>query len=672
MSSENSLKYYDIIDYYFRKYSSTIQSYEKEGKLKMYNWKKIFIVVLLISIMIYLEYEMDHTFVHASSSSKTVDSIIQKPTDPPKDKPIKVNVSGGGTFCYGPTFSGGESYIIIEQCWQMHVKNARYDVFQRISYNVNNTWLCITAPETVIKGEENWDYVHLRPCTINDPLQRWIVKDDSFWTADERYQLKDTNWYGYISRNSKDRYNHTLDSSMDDWIQTIATPGNISVQTSIAWDLQTTEGNERYFIRWGGSDKNTTPLYYNPESGHLAQYDPVSGSLYCMYSNVGKSNWNWVTWASCSDTAISKENPTFWNVSFQTEEGGIITDYKGNLLRVTRYGSNWGVAYAAKPDFVKKDTKNSPTSLFVVDKSLLDWTRYTSSNLGKTDQYCPAGNHESILHKRVKRTLPPDFQLTEEWIQRLYEITRSTTDPGTIRGICGICLIQSFQMMAELQEYHSQGPLSAGGYFFDTAPNTDPFISFRQRYPLLDMLLADVPTVYGPVDDSSRMLTYVSAQNILPQYQWILSGEFGTQSEIRSHIRSLINSPPGSVWLAVMIQMRPDRTPAGHAVPILRTSQGLVVIPTRWPSTPFDVYRQVLTPTTDVSQVVRNLLSRPDRTIERLTTIQLGEYYRNTFDFVISNRNCTGEGEDRRGTGQYPTSTSVNQCSRRNGRCALQ
>ncbi|WP_256858611.1 DUF1561 family protein, partial [Leptospira kirschneri] len=93
MSSENNLKYYDIIDYYFRKYSSTIQSYEKEGKLKMYNWKKIFIVVLLISIMIYLEYEMDHTFVHASSSSKTVDSIIQKPTDPPKDKPIKVNVS---------------------------------------------------------------------------------------------------------------------------------------------------------------------------------------------------------------------------------------------------------------------------------------------------------------------------------------------------------------------------------------------------------------------------------------------------------------------------------------------------------------------------------------------------------------------------------------------------
>ncbi|EMO25348.1 hypothetical protein LEP1GSC170_4855, partial [Leptospira interrogans serovar Bataviae str. HAI135] len=32
--------------------------------------------------------------------------------------------------------------------------------------------------------------------------------------------------------------------------------------------------NERYFVRWGGSDKSTTPIYYNPESGSsLLQYD---------------------------------------------------------------------------------------------------------------------------------------------------------------------------------------------------------------------------------------------------------------------------------------------------------------------------------------------------------------------------------------------------------------
>ncbi|MBE8431941.1 DUF1561 family protein, partial [Leptospira interrogans serovar Pomona] len=276
---------------------------------------------------------------------------------------------------------------MIEQCWEQDVRNARYDVFQRISYNINDTWLCITVPESVVKGETNWDYVHLKPCTINDPLQRWIVKENSFWTADERYRLKDYNWYAYISKNSGDYYNHTLDSSMSDWINTVATPGNISILTSIAWNL----GSNRYFIRSGGSDKNTTPIYYNPESGHLAQYNPESGSLYCMYSRVGSYNWNWVTWALCNDASISKDNPAYWNVYLATEEGGMIMDYQGNALRVTRYGSNWGVAYTAKLSYLKKDTTYSPTSLFIVDRDLLNWVRYTASNLGKTDQYCPAG-----------------------------------------------------------------------------------------------------------------------------------------------------------------------------------------------------------------------------------------------------------------------------------------
>ncbi|WP_229267062.1 DUF1561 domain-containing protein [Leptospira sp. mild_001] len=634
----------------------------------MRNWKKIFIVVLLVLIGFGLEYGINPTPVDASSKIEYL--VIQKPTDPPKDKPIKVIVSGEGKFCYGPDFSGGESYIIIEQCWQMHVMNARYDVFQRISYNINNTWLCITAPEKVIKAEKNWDYVHLRPCTINDPLQRWIIKDNSFWTANGFYRLKNYNWYGYISRNSGDRYNHTLDSSMNDWVNTIATPGNISIQTSIAWNLQTTEGQERYFIRWGGSDKNTTPLYYNPESGHIAQYDPISGSLYCMYSQVGGNQWNWVTWALCSDAAISKDNPAFWNVFFKTEEGGIITDYKGNLLRVTRYGSNWGVAYAAKPDFVKTDTKNSPTSLFVLDKSLLDWTRYTYSNLGKTDQYCPAGKHGSIIHRRVKRTLPPDFQLTEEWIQRLYAIARSTTRQTQHSGICGVCLLQTFQMLAELQEYHSQRPLSAGGYFFDTAPNADPFISFRQRYPLLDNTLSDAINIFGPSYNTTWLLTLAYAITMLPQYEWTLSNTFNTRPEILSYISSLINSPPGSIWLAILRWRRPDGTFIGHSVPILRTSQGLVVIPTNVSSSrTLENFRQSLIPSTDPNHIITNL-ERPNVTLTRFTTIELGGLYQNTFDFLISNNNCTGEGEDRRGTGNYPSSTSVNQCSG-DGRCAL-
>ncbi|ULH28072.1 DUF1561 domain-containing protein [Leptospira weilii] len=624
------------------------------------------IVVLSVSIGVDLSYGVSPALIHILSNA-IPGSIVQKPADNPKDKAIKIVIHDGGKFCYAPVFSGGESYIQIEQCWEQGVANARYDVFQRISYHIQDTWLCITAPEKVVKGEANQGYVNLRPCTINDPLQRWIIKENAFWTADGRYRLKDVKWYAYISKNSKDGYNHTLDSSMKDWAQTVAIPGNISIKTSIAWNLE----NRRYFIHSKGSKKNTISLYYNPENGHLAQYNPVSGSLYCMYSKVGSYKWNWIQWVSCSDALTSKDNPAYWNVYLQTEEGGMIKDYKGNILRVTEKGPNWGVAYAVKPSFLKTDTTNSPTSLFVVDGDLLDWIRYTTGNLGKTEQYCPAGNKESLAYKRVKRTLPPDFQLTDDWIRRLYEIATSSspTSSGQARGVCGVCLLHGFQMLAELQEYHSQGPLRSGGYFFDTVYYRNPFVSFEQRYPLLNMLLTDVPQVYDPVNYSNRRLALASARTMLPQYNWVPSREFATRPEIISHINSLINSPPGSIWLGVFSQLRPDGTMGWHSVPILRDTQGLVVIQTNAYSVPFDLYREYLTPTTDPFQVM-NYLELPNRILMILITIQLREVYHNTFDFIISNRNCTGEGDDRRGTGGYPTSASVNQCSG-GGRCTL-
>ncbi|NUL43556.1 DUF1561 family protein, partial [Leptospira interrogans serovar Copenhageni] len=144
---------------------------------------------------------------------------------------------------------------------------------------------------------------------------------------------------------------------------------------------------------------------------------------------------------------------------------------------------------------------------------------------------------------------------------------------------------------------------------------------------------------------------------------------FTTRSEILSHITSLIDSPAGSIWLALMRRQRPDGTIAGHSVPILRTSEGLVVIPTRVPSSiSLELYREYLTPTMDPIQAINNL-EQPDRTLTYFVTIQLGEFYDNFTDLVISNRNCTGEGEGRRGTGEYPASATVNQCSE--SRCAL-
>ncbi|EMK05672.1 PF07598 family protein [Leptospira kirschneri str. MMD1493] len=634
-------------------------------------------VVLLVLIGIGFEYGINHTSIDASSKSGY--SIAQKPTDQPKDKPINIVTHDGETYCYSPVFTKGEGYVWIEKCGDKTAK-ARYDVFQRISYNINNTWLCITAPETVIKGNAKWDYVNLRPCAINDSLQRWIVKDKAFWTADGKYRLKNVNWYGYISRNSGDNYNHTLDSSMDDWVKTVATPGNISILTSISWNSSWGDGiwdtsmaPSVYFIHSKGSSRNITSLYYNPESGHIAQYDSSSGLLSCMYSKmIDKYDWNWVKWGSCSDAAIKKENPAFWNVYFVANAGGMITDYKGNILRVTKEGPNWGVAYTVKPGYLEKDTTNSPTSVFTVDVDLLKWIRYTTSNLGKTDQYCPAGKKESNTYKRVKRNLPSDFRLTGAWIQRLYDIARSATfqsaSPGAIpqrHGSCGVCMLHSFQMIAELMEYHSRGPLTRGGYFFDTAPNRDPFLSFSQRYPDLDRLLTNVPVDYA---NRGRVLAFASTMIMLPQYEWESSSQFTTRSDIQSHVRSLINSPPGSIWLGLLRRQRANGSISGHAVPILRTYQGLVVIPTNSPVRSLSDYIQSLAPTTDPDEVIARM--EEGRTLTSFTTVRPVGTYDVPFSLTVSSRDCTGDGDDRRGSGRYPISSLINQCS--GGRCILQ
>ncbi|WP_000408774.1 DUF1561 family protein, partial [Leptospira interrogans] len=162
---------------------------------------------------------------------------------------------------------------------------------------------------------------------------------------------------------------------------------------------------------------------------------------------------------------------------------------------------------------------------------------------------------------------------------------------------------------------------------------------FRQRYPLLDNTLSDAINIFGPSYNTTWLLTLAYAITMLPQYEWTLSNTFNTRPEILSYISSLINSPPGSIWLAILRWRRPDGTFIGHSVPILRTSQGLVVIPTNVSSSrTLENFRQSLIPSTDPNHIITNL-ERPNVTLTRFTTIELGGLYQNTFDFLISNNN---------------------------------
>ncbi|MFT4372990.1 DUF1561 family protein, partial [Bartonella bacilliformis] len=81
-----------------------------------------------------------------TSISAPIPHQIQPPTDNPHDEAIRVKVHTKYEYCYTPTFVNGESYIYLNNCSASSALPARYDVLQRVSWNVNNVWLCMTAP----------------------------------------------------------------------------------------------------------------------------------------------------------------------------------------------------------------------------------------------------------------------------------------------------------------------------------------------------------------------------------------------------------------------------------------------------------------------------------------------------------------------------------------------
>ncbi|MCZ2329019.1 DUF1561 family protein [Bartonella sp. F02] len=611
--------------------------------------------------------------------------VPQTPPDTPLEIPIRVRVHTGSEYCYAPTFVDGESYIYLDTCSASDVRPARYDVFQRVVWNVNAVWLCMTAPGSVTgvdgSGKAQWDYVKLRPCVTNDPNQRWIIQDRSFYTADRKYRVKDVKWYAYISKNTKDYYNHTLVPAMKTWANTVAAPGSISLKMSVGWKYVTSSTFTMYYLSDNGSKSDVVSLYYNPENGHIARYFPSSGILSCMTSKQSaKDNWDWAVWKLCKDTVSSAKDAGYWDLSYLNGREGALRDRNGNFLRVTKYGVNWGMPYTAKGGYLKSDTKNSPTSEFVLSYDIQKWNRYVDGNLGDSLRYCPAPGHKNKLaaiQPKVKRKLllPPNFRLTNEWRRRLYEIATTTDGVPESAGICGVCLLQTYQMIAELQEYYPERPLSGGGYFFDTAPSTNPFTSFRQRYPLLYTMIQGSPRNYGvpltPIEIYERIAVRIASsttQTVLPRFNWRASSLSMTQVDIRNAIQTLLRAELGTVWVGLVTYAHQRGGTARHAVPIIRSNSGLIVIPANIQMT-FERFTTLTSETADIDEILLRLTNGARLSVVALATLQLISEDEDSLSLVMSQNNCTGEGNDRRGNRQPPRSSLINQCL--SGRCAI-
>ena len=308
---------------------------------------------------------------------------------------------------------------------------------------------------------------------------------------------------------------------------------------------------------------------------------------------------------------------------------------------------------------------------FVKDTNAVNLNANSNGNLG--------ANSGANLNKPTLQ-LPIDFNLSA-WVARLLQIIGTTNDEAlaTRTGICGTCMLHSYQIIAEFMHYHNSPPLG-GGYFFDAVPNTNPFTSFQNRNPLLYDTLSDIVDYYGRTNlighteifTNTVEVAFASSISMLPQYEWNLIASASTTREINALLSNIFNvAQPGAMYFTVLMRYVPEtRDIRGHAVVTIRAATGFIVIPTNIRGISLNslrAYTQLATTPQELQERFTMRLTGSPLNLVALAFIEVREPFNLPFASALSFQDCGGFGEDRRGNAALPRASTLNQCS--SGRC---
>lgn len=320
---------------------------------------------------------------------------------------------------------------------------------------------------------------------------------------------------------------------------------------------------------------------------------------------------------------------------------------------------------------INKKAISKDFEAFVKDTNAVNLNANFNGNLG--------ANSGANLNKPTLQ-LPIDFNLSA-WVARLLQIIGTTNDEAlaTRTGICGTCMLHSYQIIAEFMHYHNRPPLG-GGYFFDAVPNTNPFTSFQNRNPLLYDTLSDIVDYYGRTNlighteifTNTVEVAFASSISMLPQYEWNLIASASTTREINALLSNIFNvAQPGAMYFTVLMRYVPEtRDIRGHAVVTIRAATGFIVIPTNIRGISLNslrAYTQLATTPQELQERFTMRLTGSPLNLVALAFIEVREPFNLPFASALSFQDCGGFGEDRRGNAALPRASTLNQCS--SGRC---
>ena len=324
---------------------------------------------------------------------------------------------------------------------------------------------------------------------------------------------------------------------------------------------------------------------------------------------------------------------------------------------------------------IAKSQDNSPARN--ISTRFVDVDSFDSASLRNAT---PKNNITTKKHSKPN-TQPPlltmnsfDFDL-EVWLPRLVEIVNSTDGSFFSVGVCGTCLLQAYEMAAEILHYGNTPPTQEG-YFFNPAPHTNPFTDFRQRHSILYTTLVDIVEYYvipasSPQERfaNSARVAYASAISLLPQYDWQFLGYGTTQDEVRRILGQVLQGSVGSLYITSMTHRSSTGTDTHHSVLLVRSRGGVRVLQTNVTGAPDYYLRHIARENTTI-QSLQDSLSQVGTQGSQLIMVavsQVNGSYTIPFASALSFGDCNGEGEERRGNARIPTASTLNQCA--SGRC---
>lgn len=605
-------------------------------------------------------------------------SVIQKRANIIQDSKLLVQTHGEKPRCLTPIPFDGDIFLKVQECKDASI--ARYDVFKRIAFRYKNEWLCLSLRDGLTKGIGDKDHIVLRPCVLNDDTQWFDIKDDGIFLSKypniKLFEFKNLILASKVNFGNRVK---VFKPVMKEWLEALAPPVNYDIKTPIAFNTVNfqTRNPETFFLNPNGASKKQFDFFYDPTKGYLKTYNTKNARFACLISNLNNKTNSFISWTNCPQINFTPStDPYAWN--FDISSDSFILDANGNILDVAR-GSEFGKLFiVTKQEFIKQGLHTSDFSgIFIFNKYFDSLRNFIARNISFQNDTCGK-------EKRIKRDLTSgsiaNFDPAQGgWRKKFFDISTSTDSVNNFNGICGYCLLQSYEIVALLTEIFprvQEAPTTNVGYFFNYAINTNPLISFAMRTPSLSNLLTSAFNYWGnsfypnePLYLRASRAVESATRIVLPRRTWSMSMPVFTQDLMREEIQRIINSTPGSIFIALL---NTSRTSAfdGHAMPIIRTNQGVIVIPTNISNPSFTDYASFITPVTSINEVLNRLTTNHSYTITGMSFLQMGGPIEDTLSTLLSQNNCSGEGNNgRRGNGLNLNPRNANSCGE--NRCSL-